>query len=199
MSLLLALLTLWEPALAGEIVLSAAGGRDFPTDQYWTGLQASVHADGQRKWAGTGRLAVGWGFADAYPLAQIEAGVLRALPRDGEIVRVGVIASTNIVATRYRLPLELADADRHVGLVPGLELAVEFEFFDEKPFVVGARGGVQSASSNYLCPTTDDVEDCLAWYPAFTGGFFGRGLVAKWLYVEALVGPSPRVAIGAPF
>ena len=58
----------------------------------------------------------------------------------------------------------------------------------------GARGGVQSASSNYLCPTPDAVEDCLAWFPAFTGGFYGRGAPVKWLYLEALVGPSPRIA-----
>lgn len=199
MCALLALMLSVAPAQAGEIVLGAAGGRDFPTDQFWTGIQAAAHPDGEDKWSGMGRLMLGWGFADDFPMAQVEAGFLGAVPHPGETVRLGIVASAEIVATRYRLPLEFSDVDRHVGLIPGIELLVEFEFFDERPFVFGARGGVQSASSNYLCPTTDEVETCLVWFPAFVGGFYGRGAVTDWLYLEALIGPSPRIAIGYPF
>jgi len=199
MCLLLALMLSAQADEPGEILLGAAAGRDFPTDQFWTGVQASIVPDKVTKWGGIGRLAIAWGFADEFPISQIEAGFVGAIPHVGETVRLGVVASAEVVATHYRLPIEFAVPDRHIGMVPGVEVLVEFEFFDERPFVFGARGGVQSSSSNYMCPTPDDIETCLVWFPAFVGGFYGRGAVTDWLYLEALIGPSPRIAVSYPF
>ncbi len=195
----LALLFFTLQADAREIVLSAAGGRDYSTDQFWTGLDAAILPDKERGWSGYGRLTPAWGFADAFPFLSVEAGVFAALPREGEIVRIGLIASTLVLGSRFRLPVQFGQGDRYWGLIPGIEAAAEFEFFEEKQFIVGVRLGVRPASSNYLCPTPDDVERCLSWFPGATGGFYARGKLTSWLYLSGIIGPSPQVALGYAF
>lgn len=198
---------LWStiaPAWGGTAVLAASAGRDFPTAQYWTGLDLSLHPDGERGWAPMGRVAPGWGFADEFGLLHLEAGVTWVIPREGkqELVRLGAVASALGAAPVDRdLPLEFTETEqgRHLGIVPGIEALVEFEYPGERPFVFGVRGGIQSVSSNYLCDQPDEVEGCLTWTPGFMGGFYGRGPVLDWLYLEALIGPSPRLTVGYPF
>jgi hypothetical protein len=197
---LLALLLGSIPASAGAIVLSPTIGHDFATDQFWAGLDFALHADGMRNVVPVGRITPGWAIADSRPMLFAEGGVAFALPREGAIVRLGAVVNGTLLDAPYRLPWELRDKEEaHLGIIPGMALLLEFEFGEERPFVFGARGGVRSSSSNYLCRVPDDVEHCLAWYPGFTGGFLGRGAVTDWLYLELLIGPSPYLAVGYPF
>jgi len=197
---LLALLLASVPASAGALVLSPLVGRDFATDQFWAGLDFALHADGMRKVAPVGRITPGWAMADSRPMLFAEAGVAVALPHDGAIVRLGAAVNGTLFNAPYRLPMELRDEeDAHLGIIPGVELLLEFEFGEARPFVFGARAGVRSSSSNYLCQDPHDIENCLAWYTGFSGGFLGRGAITEWLYLELLVGPSPHLTVGYPF
>jgi len=200
MSALLALLLTLTPARAGEIVIGASAGRDFPTDQFWTGPELSLYPDGEGKWGGMLRVHPGWGFADGYPFLSLEGGVEHGVPVEGaEHLRVGLVASTQVVSETYRLPITLAQGARRWGLIPAVEALVEFEFYTERPLIVGLRGGVGATSSNYLCTQPDQIDECLTWLPGFTGGFYARGQVAKHLYLQGTVGPSPRLSLGYAF
>lgn len=200
MSALLALLLTLSPARAGEIVVGASGGFDFPTSQFWAGPEFALQPDGDANWAPVVRVHPAWGFSDKYPFLYLEAGLEHGLPVVGaRALRVGLVASTEVVGETYRLPLMFADGARRWGLIPGIEATVELEFFEKRPLIVGVRGGVSAASSNYLCAQPNQVDDCLTWFPGFTGGFYARGQVVKNLYVEGLVGPSPRLGVGYAF
>ena len=197
---LLALLLASGSALAGAVVVSPAVGRDFATDQFWAGLDLALHADGMQVVAPVARITPRWAMADNRPMLTVAGGVAVPLPHDGAGIRVGAVLDATLFDAPYRLPWEFRDEEEaHLGLIPGVELLLEFEFGDTRPFVFGVRGGVRSSQSNYLCQTPDDVEHCMAWYPGFAGGFFGRGAVLEWLYLELLVGPSPFLAVGYPF
>lgn len=197
---LLALLLASVPAGAGAIVLSPTIGRDFATDQFWAGLDFALHADGMQVVAPVARLTPGWAIADNRPMVTVEGGVAVPIPHDGAGVRIGAVVEATLFNSPYRLPWSFRDDDEaHLGLIPGAEALLEFEFGEDRPFVFGVRAGVRSSSSNYLCQTPDEVEYCMAWYPGFSGGFFGRGAVLEWLYLELMVGPSPYLAVGYPF
>ncbi len=189
-------------AQGATFVPGLIGGFDFSTEQPYTGLDLALHPDRHRGLAPVARATLGYGFTDARPLAFVEGGAAFALPREGpEIVRVGALLTAGVVDVTYRLPLEISnvDEDHHVGLIPGFMLLLEFEYGEERPFIVGARLGMLSAASNASCPTPELTSTCATWYPGLSGGFFARGQPLPWLYFDALIGPSPRLSLGVPF
>jgi hypothetical protein len=200
MSPLLALLLTLSPARAGEIVVGASGGWDFPTDQFWTGPELAFYPDGEKKWGGLVRVHPAWGFADAYPFLSVEGGVVRGFEVEGaHAVRAGVVLGAQVIAESYPVPFQFATGTRNWGVVPSVEGLVEFEFYEDRPLVVGLRFGVAATSSNSLCDQPDQIDTCLTWPAGIAGGFYARGQVAKSLYLEGLVGPSPRLALGYAF
>lgn len=200
---MIALLAAWliaSPADAGAGTVSAAVGRDFATNQFFTGLDAAWRTDGNTSWTPFGRLTGAWALADDRPIVFAEGGVTYALPRDGETVRIGLVLTAAVFSAPYRMPIAFSDkAGAHLGLIPGMEFLTEFEFGEEHPFVFGARAGLRSAYANHMCAVPDEMEDCLVWYGAFTGGFYGRGALFGALYIELLIGPSPLLTIGYQF
>lgn len=194
------LITLLAAAHASTFVPGITAGADFSTQQPLVGIDAALHPDLEDSWTPILRGTAVWAFSDDRPMGRLEAGLAMGLPHEGEIVRLGAVVWTQIVDSPFRLPIGLSETeDRRLGLIPGAELLVEFEYGERHPFVFGARLGVTAGVSNYLCPTPELTSDCAAWYPALAGGFYGRGQPLDWLYVEAIVGPSPRLTVGVPF
>lgn len=198
---LLALLLLATPALAGTVVVGGAGGLDFPTTQPWVGPEVALHADrSPGVLVPTGRLAAVYAFEDARPAAIAEVGLLARVPDRNRTVRAGLAVRTWFLRAPYRLPIGWDADDQHhdrIGFIPSVVGRIEFEFTKRRTFVFGVEAGVAASASAYLCDANDtDQANCLSWFPGLVGGLYGRGELTQRLYVDAVLGPSARVAVG---
>ncbi|HMV66422.1 MAG TPA: hypothetical protein PKA64_06195, partial [Myxococcota bacterium] len=193
------------------VALSAGGGFDFATRQPWLGLNLAFQPDQLRGFAFAGRVQAGWGFGDQRPLGVVQLGFAGVVPAEHTLVRLGVLAHTELYAVDYPLPLQIGgDPEEgtfgHLGFLPGGLLLAELGW---------TRGGDRGAAAwsiglrlgAGLVPAVEDCETvgaevdelCFTSRPAILGGISARLRFHEGVYLEALAGPAPMVSLGYAF
>ena len=190
-------------AHAGEAVISASGGEDFPTGQLWAGADLEIQATNTKGVALVGRVTPAFGFGDQLPIVFGEFGFMAVAPQKEAIIRLGLIARPELLFVHYRVPIALGASGTFdtvgVGIGPGGMGRVEFEWPD-KHLAFGAQLGIASAASDQDCAQGNpDESKCMTWYPAAIGDFYGRKQFGKHVSVEATVGTTTQLAVGYAF
>lgn len=186
------ILLLASLAISGPWSASLAGGHDFSVAEPWAGAELVRHPS-SANWSAAGRLAGGWGFAEAQPYGFGEIGIFARIPQEDALVRVGALLQTVALAgvddSAYTLGF--------VTLVPAAMGSVEFEWGEVLPLTFSARGGVGAA--RYDRCEDEDESGCYHWATAFAGGFGLRFRVPGGLAVRAELGPTSALAVGYAF
>lgn len=192
---------LWRNTIA----VGATGGYEYTTQQPFAGLELSVHHDGLRGIAPIGRVSASWAFADQRPLFRAEAGFLVVTPNAQNLVRLGLVGGAVIQLTDVPVPLQVGTPEEgDVGLPAFRPYGqIVAEVGGVKPdrdkgilaWGAGLRIGVAAGIGTVQCPEAPD-DGCLAAYPAFTGGIYGRLRFHEGVFLEVLAGPNASLSLG---
>jgi hypothetical protein len=195
-------LALLGTAFAGNASVGVIGARDQATDQWWSGLDLALNPSQDHGIAAFGRIQGGYGFTDG-PLGAIEVGATGVVPNEQALIRFGGLVRSGAIYAEYPgavRPFGVGSkGDPAFGLLPGAELLVEFEWGDVAPFTLRIAGGTGSEAAMEQCEPTDTTYDCVSWSPGILFGISARGRLKNGLYGEAVLGPSPSVALGYGF
>jgi hypothetical protein len=190
-------------AFGGNAAISAGGGSDGITQQPWAGLDLALFPGQDKGFAAHGRLTSGWGFIDGAPLGALELGATGVIPNDEAILRLGFAARMGALYAEYPVGLTIgalgAEGAPALGLLPGGEMLVEFEWGDEAPFTLRVAAGITSQASALYCGSNGSYDECLGWRPGFLGGVSARGRLKNGLFGEILGGPSLYALVGYGF
>jgi hypothetical protein len=190
---------LLSTALAAPPAVTAGvtGGYDYPSSQWFGGLEVSVLPRNTTGFTPVARAVGAWG-ATGHPLFSLEAGGLFVLPNEEAIIRLGAIARPVLLISDAALPFPLGDP--RDGAVPGIGLGgqgwLEFEWNEAAPLAVGLKVGVGQIASDYFCEEVDpDFATCRTWHVGALAGFFLRKTFKGGLSFQIEAGTIPTISV----
>jgi hypothetical protein len=191
------------------IALLGSGGYDLPTRQPFAALDVAFHHDGRTGFAFEGRVQAGWAFTDMRPLVRVEAGFMGVVPAK-QIVRLGVVAGTDLFAAPYPAPLQVPgppDASDYAALsfLPYGALVAEVGGLRSGPtrgwaaWAAGLRLGAGAGIGVDLTCGDVRLEDCGVTRVAFAGGITARIRFHEGAFLDLLAGPTTYLGVGYAF
>jgi len=194
-----------------SVVVGAAGGFAYEIGEGWAGLDIAFHTDQTLGAAFMGRVQLAYPSGTQRLMSVIEAGATAVVPSQEGYVRIGGYARLLTLFSPSALPMqpwpppEGGNGFGTPAFFPGGAFQAEIGW--RKPmgdgelvYAVSAELGATVGLGSVPCTTADGTVSsevfCRTRTVHFMGGVGGRVSFPFGLYIDALAGPGPSLAVG---